>query len=269
MEAKVRSFNNLPRPEMLPSGRFPSHWVFGVCHIDMNPSGDIVLALNPHSDYICQAGPAQILSLPTTREKAEATIPYLLAAFNPAPLDSSAPTCAPWTWSTLEPDMARAIEDGLRKHGVKPALCKVGVCTAEERDALEAARARFVGKMEELVERADRGAAYPGDTTMCHGCVKTRECFFQPLKKCGRCGQAAYHSRECQKQHWPRHKRVCCAPGSAPSSLDAFGYYNSKARTDPEARALMSSLRLGGPQDRGGTACAPPPRPRLVLDNLN
>jgi hypothetical protein len=40
--------------------------------------------------------------------------------------------------------MAQAIQDGLRDHGVKPALCKVGVCTAEEQDILEMARARLV-----------------------------------------------------------------------------------------------------------------------------
>ncbi|KAM7202690.1 hypothetical protein V8F33_002616 [Rhypophila sp. PSN 637] len=93
------------------------------------------MAVNPQSHYVLQRGPGQILSLPTTHEKATATIPYLLDAFaNLNPMYASTPTFAPWTWSTLDPDMARAIEDGLKEHGVKPELCKVTVCTAEEQE---------------------------------------------------------------------------------------------------------------------------------------
>ncbi|KAK3378682.1 hypothetical protein B0T24DRAFT_137668 [Lasiosphaeria ovina] len=262
MEAKVRSFNNLSRSKKLPSGLLPNHWVFGVCHVDIHPPGDLVLAVNPQSEYLNQAGPAQILSLPTTREKAEATIPYLLDAFvNPTPIGPSVPTFAPWTWSTLDPDMAQAIEDSLKKHDVKPALCKVGVCTAEERDILETARAKLLSKLTEFSEDIEPDAVGPGDSTKCHGCGMSRECFFQPLKHCARCGEAFYHSRECQKKHWKHHKPTCCAPGATPS-LDAYDYYNMKAPTDPEARALMSSLRLEGHPNRGGTAL---PLHRLVL----
>jgi hypothetical protein len=115
MEAKVRSFNDLPRSEKTPGGLVPNHWVFGICHVDINPTGDVIMAVNPRSDYLKQAGPGQILSLPTTQEKAEATIPYLLDAFTKVePGDPSPPTFAPWTWSTLDPNMAQAIEDGLK-----------------------------------------------------------------------------------------------------------------------------------------------------------
>jgi hypothetical protein len=95
MEEKVRSFNNLPRPEKTPSG-LPNHWVFWVCHVDRHPPGNLLLAVNPQSTYVNQAGPAQILSLPTTHEKAGATIPCLLDAFVKA-VDPSIPTFAPWT----------------------------------------------------------------------------------------------------------------------------------------------------------------------------
>lgn len=272
MEAKVRSFNNLPRSNTVPSGALPNHWVFGVCHVDMHPSGDLVLAVNPGSGYLNHAGPAQILPLPTTREKAEATIPYLLDAFvNPTPSDSSAPTFAPWTWSTLDPDMAQAIEECLKKHDVKPALCEVGVCTAEERDTLEAARARLFGLLSQLSEDTEPDAVGPGDSTKCHGCGMSRECFFQPLRKCARCGEAFYHSRECQKKHWKHHKPTCRAPGTTPS-FAAHDSHSMKAPTDPEARALMSSLRLEGHPNRGGTACASPsriPAGNMVVDTVS
>lgn len=57
MEAKVRAFNNLPRSEKVPSGRFPNHWVFGVCHVDIQQAGDLVLAINPGTLYLNQTGP--------------------------------------------------------------------------------------------------------------------------------------------------------------------------------------------------------------------
>jgi len=120
--------------EIKPSGLVPNYWVFGVCHVDMGPPGDPVLAVNPQSQYLIQGGPAQILSFLTTREKAEVTIPCLLldafANLADRSVHPSVPAFAPWTWTTLDPDIAQAIEEGLKKHSVNPALCKVGVCTA-------------------------------------------------------------------------------------------------------------------------------------------
>jgi hypothetical protein len=142
----------------------------------------------------------------------------------------------------------------------------VGVCTAEERNILETARDKVFTTMAGLSEDIKRDPVGPGDNTKCHGCRMSRECFFQPLKKCARCGAAFYHSRECQKTHWKQHKAVCHAPGATPS-LDAHDYYNTKAPTDPEAQALMSSLHLEGHPNRGGIACASP-LPDSFLANM-
>ncbi|KAK3309256.1 uncharacterized protein B0T15DRAFT_391441 [Chaetomium strumarium] len=231
MDVKVHLFNILPRPEKAPTDdSVPNHWVFGVCHLDIPPSADIVLAVNPHiRNYLLRAGSGQIISLPTTREIAEATIPHLLDAFlEPT---EGIPAFAPWTWSTLGPNMAQAIEDALRSLGVRPELCNVGPNTVR-----------------------------PGDVTKCHGCGLSRECFFQPLQPCGRCGTAFYHSRECQEKHLEHHEHACLAPGS---TLDADTYYNTMAPFDPEAWALMSSLRLEWHPNRSLIACAsePPPPP--------
>lgn len=113
MDAKVRKFNSLPRPKKAPSGRVPNHWVFGVCNVNIQPSSDL-MAVNPQSQYLNQAGPAQILPLPTAREKAGATIPLLLDPFANRGFDPLNPTWAPWTWPTLDSDTAHRSRRGSR-----------------------------------------------------------------------------------------------------------------------------------------------------------
>ncbi|KAK4444252.1 hypothetical protein QBC34DRAFT_487975 [Podospora aff. communis PSN243] len=225
MEAKVRWFNEHDRSEKPPSGLGLNRWVFGVCHVDMTPPRDLVLAIPPPSqDHLSHFGPAQILSLPTAREMAEATIPCLLDAFIKPGATEPAPTSAPWTWSTLDADMAKAFEDALQKYNVKPELCK-------------------------------RDPVALGDADKCHGCGRPGKCFFKPLMKCLGCRAASYHSKMCRKQHWPQHKLVCYAPGATPS-LDAHDYYTTRAPTDPEAQALMTLLRLDGHPDRDNITLA-------------
>lgn len=260
MEDKVRSFNNLPRPKQTPT-RLPNHWVFGVCHVDLNPPGDLLLAVHPESRYVKQAGPAQILSLTTTSDKAEAAVLYLLDAFAARGYDPDEPLVAPWSWSTLDADTARALEESLKNHGVRAELCKVGVCTADERAILEEAREGLMDTMLQTMGYRPRQpvAVDPGDFSKCHGCGMSKECFFQPLKKCARCEQAYYHSRDCQKSHWKRHKPTCSPADAATASasastsdLDAHKYYNTKAFADPNARELLHSLHLDQSHPRHG-----------------
>lgn len=165
MDAKVRSFNNLPKPEKLPGGEFANHWVIGICHVDVRPTYDLVIALSQHNPSTKQVR-AEVLSLPTTQERAEATIPYLMDVFadSSSNLDRSVQLFAPWTWSTLDPDMAHALEDAIRKHGVKPELCKVGVCSAEERAHLEAIRDLCITQYAEWKGRKPNPVAW-GDST--------------------------------------------------------------------------------------------------------
>jgi len=252
MEERVRSFNGLPWPKQTPSG-LPNHWVFGICRVDLPQPGDMVLAVHPPSSYLLQGGPSQILSLATGPDKAEAIVPRLLDAFIKWQADpTDAPPLAPWTWSTLDPEIAETVQDSLRKHGIRPKLCQVGVCSAEERTALETVRARlFEGLMERLPQLP---AAVPqGDSTRCHGCGTSRDSFFQPLKKCARCNNAFYHSKDCQKTHWKRHKPTCISPADVPN-LDANTYYRAAAPLDPGAGALMASLNLDPNPSRGAIA---------------
>ena len=128
----------------------------------------------------------------------------------------------------------------------------MGVCSAEERAILETVRSTLFEKLMGTQPHHKAKSVGQGDGTRCHGCVMSPQCFFQPLMRCARCNNAHYHSRGCQRKHWKHHKPTCFPPGSAPS-LDASTYYETKAPTDPEARALMCSLNLESHPARGGT----------------
>uniref|UniRef100_H3AWR2 MYND-type domain-containing protein n=1 Tax=Latimeria chalumnae TaxID=7897 RepID=H3AWR2_LATCH len=39
-------------------------------------------------------------------------------------------------------------------------------------------------------------------------CMMCRR-FLLVMKRCSKCGEAVYCSRECQKEHWPKHKSEC------------------------------------------------------------
>lgn len=256
MEERVRWFNRLSRPKQTPTG-LPNHWVFGVCHVDLHPPGDLVLAVHPRSSYLLQGGPAQILSLVTGPDKAEAIISCLLDAFirgdaNPLgrqPTDP--PPFAPWTWSTLDPEIAKAVQDGLVNHGIRPELCQVGICSAEERGILETVRDEVFEKLMSMQTHQLPTTVDRGNSTRCHGCGMSRESFFQPLKKCARCNGAFYHSKECQKKHWTHHKPNCLPLAIVPD-VDVYTYYKTIAPADPDAHALMSSLNLDPHPPRSG-----------------
>ena len=248
MDERVGLFNTLPRSEATPSG-LPNHWIFGVCHVDMHPAGDLLLAVHPQSHFLLQGGPAQILALATGREKAEAIIPCLLDAFTKR-LEQDPPPFAPASWSTLDPEIAGALEAGLRNHGVRPELCHVGICSDEEREILETARASMFDKLMSMVAFQPT-PVQQGDSERCHGCGLGRQSFFQPLKTCSGCKNAFYHSRDCQKKHWKRHKPTCVSRTSA-ATVDSFAYYNTIAPTDQAALALMKELKLDSHPSRGG-----------------
>ncbi|KAK1826651.1 hypothetical protein QBC39DRAFT_316463, partial [Podospora conica] len=139
----ILRFNNLPRPEIVPGRPLPNHWVFGVCHFtapgysSQFPDADTLLATNFAGQALTSmSNPETPLRLSTSRLTAEATVPALLQTLSKKSVNNPAPL-APWTWSTTDPALATALEDELKRRGVKPELCKVGVCNAEELDLLE------------------------------------------------------------------------------------------------------------------------------------
>lgn len=224
MEDKLRLFNNLRRSSVTPSG-LPNHWVFGVRHVALNRPGDLVVAVHPQSYLLLQAGPAQILSLPTASAKAAAIIPLLLELFivgtgSPGGRQPSDPEpVAPWTWSVDDSELVAAIEDGLKKHRIPDTLKSLSVCSSDERVALHEAWSGCIEMIGNMTGRSPAEVAtvsiLPGDSTRCHGCGRGEESFSQKLMKCSACRKAFYHSQACQRQHWKQHKPTCLANRSS------------------------------------------------------
>ncbi|KAH9842151.1 CBR-SET-14 protein [Teratosphaeria destructans] len=284
MEGLVPSFNALPRSRTTPTG-LPNHWVFRIGHVPLHPPGDMIILVHPQSRYLITAGPAQLLSLQTTTEKAEAIAPLLLKAFlnggmNPMTSQREHPARSPWSWSTEDAGLATALAQKLRESGVEPELCSVGVCSTEDKAILAESWSGRLGQLQGMVgngtrrHQEDRAAApaqpgvAPGDPSRCHHCNKTDGRPAQPLKTCRGCSTAWYCGRECQKKHWKRHRPSCHAHQAAPSGSapppgagsnaraggrddDAFSYYNSRAHTTEEAQALARSVNLTLPRGSG------------------
>ncbi|KAK2014790.1 hypothetical protein LZ32DRAFT_690259 [Colletotrichum eremochloae] len=290
MEHTVRSFNALSRPRSTPTG-LPNHWVFGVRHVPINPEGDLVVAVHPLIRYALTAGPAQILSLSSASEKAKALVPLLLDAFldgnrsNVAHPRVGGPFHAPWSWNVDDPELTAAIMGELKRLGIKNALCSIEGCSAGEKEILDETWLAFLKDLTDVMQNAPKQhmgpqAAIPsssavelGDRSKCHGCGSNRESFAAPLKMCSGCGQAWYHSQDCQRQHWKQHKKACVAnrsganappastPGAVNTTADPYTYYNQIARQSPDVQQLLRALRLdpGSPE---GTA---KPLRRLVI----
>ncbi|KAK0612106.1 hypothetical protein B0T14DRAFT_608056 [Immersiella caudata] len=115
-------------------------------------SDDVVIAIQHEFDnedtppYFKAGGPGQILKH-RIQDQAEVMIPHLLDAFTRQrtrlhrvgsddhlpPTNTSAdpqPT-APWSWYTFDELFAESVETALRKWGVRPELCTVGVIDKE------------------------------------------------------------------------------------------------------------------------------------------
>jgi hypothetical protein len=88
---------------------------------------------------------------------------------------------------------------------------------------------------------------------ICAGCKKKLHFSIstaEALKRCARCKETFYCSRECQKTDWKSHKKSCDKtprPSLSDNALDSFFYYNNVAHTIPAARELAKKLKISLP----------------------
>lgn len=73
----------------------------------------------------------------------------------------------------------------------------------------------------------------------CEGCGKAEEDAEKAMKNCAKCQTTHYCSRECQKQDWKQHKKVCAANAANRTSAIA-AHQPSTARSNPSSQAATS-----------------------------
>ncbi|EXF80221.1 hypothetical protein CFIO01_11419 [Colletotrichum fioriniae PJ7] len=250
----------------MPTG-LDNKWVFGVRHIDLKPPGDMVVAIHPASRLLLQGHPTQIISQPSERERVKATVTALLQAFFRGSPGADHAPFAPSGWSTDNPELADAIGLELAAAGISGCLENVRVCSAKDKMILEEVWSEIRDLLmcfsggdwsepdTDTQGSSGRAAApsvvSPGDSSKCHGCALASETFSSPMKKCSGCQKAWYHSQDCQRSHWKKHKGICVAnrPVPAPSTTSlrmdpTFNFYNNIARKSPEGQALLRSLNI-------------------------
>merc|ERR1712137_1411693 len=63
------------------------------------------------------------------------------------------------------------------------------------------------------------------------------------LKQCGKCHSARYCSVECQKAHWPRHKRNC-QPFTADNTVTLKPFYTHGMQPISTSDVVRSALGI-------------------------
>ncbi|KAM0332446.1 hypothetical protein ACHAQA_002727 [Verticillium albo-atrum] len=88
----------------------------------------------------------------------------------------------------------------------------------------------------------------------CGNCNKT--CLDVKLKACAKCNTTEYCSRQCQKQNWKTHKKICAAQAAARSAPSAQPTSNAPDEDDAyhsPPQGLRSSLTQPFTHLRNGT----------------
>ncbi|KAJ5585398.1 uncharacterized protein N7459_005198 [Penicillium hispanicum] len=101
--------------------------------------GDAVFLVNPHNAHNHSEGRTRIAQL-APGEQARVIVPLLLEAFVTRfgegdgfilQMHDSCIPWAPWSWSTTDEALARAVSAQLQQSGVRSELCQVSVSPAE------------------------------------------------------------------------------------------------------------------------------------------
>ena len=216
-EINLHQFNALRRPEFDPWGA-PNHCHFGVKTLPLI-GGDAIFLVNPFNAHSHLEGRSRIASLPPDNQ-AKIIVPLLLEFFVTHDADGDLihqlyhdhSPWAPWSWSTTDEPLAKAISKRLREIGVRKDLCTVSVSTPEQLRKAERCWRKF--------GRDFLGAAVDLPDSFGDNVEKCCEvCGFTPsldvsLQRCGRCKQVYYCSKACQKTDWKGHK-ARCVPAAA------------------------------------------------------
>lgn len=166
---------------------------------------------------------------------------------------SGLPSSAPWSWSTNDRKLAKALEKRLAELGVRDELCTVHA-EPERFEGLASEmysqwRANFIMtmSMDPVMRKMIPPEAVGEDKQddLYEVCRKQSS----SLKRCSKCKAVWYCSRERKAADWRSHKKICKNPDD-PNNMGAFDYYHSVAHTVLEAQQLARWLVLTIPSPR-------------------
>ena len=203
---QLRIFNALQRPKLDPRGA-PNHWHFDIRELPDAP-GELVFLANPHSRKFHGEGRTKISDLSISMQ-AKVIVPLLLEAFvtqfdeDPEQLMNDEKPFVPFSWSTGNPALARAVSARCKSIGIRSELCSVqvsdantvsiaGECYVKWRKDIEQAMMMMFGYPE---DDGEANIEWEGGCEYCHFTPSLDK----PLFPCGECDGVVYCSTECQK----------------------------------------------------------------------
>lgn len=137
----IFNFNALPRPARAPSGLVPNHWNISIRHVTLSPPGDLVLIVQPNSQFAHTEGPIQIVegqipghslnpkSLVTLQTIARLIMKSFVEGMSGTSIVAAS---APWSWATNDPNFARRIMKVMTDMGVREDLLNMVVADTAE-----------------------------------------------------------------------------------------------------------------------------------------
>ncbi|CAG7963338.1 unnamed protein product [Penicillium nalgiovense] len=190
--SQSQSFNSLQRLERDAFGR-RNHYHFAVKALPGVP-GEAVVFANPYNKHHECEGRSRISPL-SPDEQARIIVPLLLEAFvnrfdEPGlipQMGSNMEPSAPFTWSTTDESLAKAVSRRCQEIGIRRDLCDVGVTTAEELRSAEACWTKWSMALVEAMAMFD----LPDDgvenvEVSCGNCGFTPS-IDKPLHPCSQC----------------------------------------------------------------------------------
>lgn len=213
--AQLRRFNGFQRPEKDTRGA-PNHWHFDVREMPQFP-GELVFITNPFNRAFHGEGRTKITGLPVHKQ-AQIIIPLLLEAFD-TQFDGSATGImadmrpfAPFSWSTTNEALARAISTRCRTLGIRTELSTVTVSSAEHVKIADVCWKRWESDVTQAImgyhglrDDGEENVELEGGCAHCHFTPSLE----RPLFPCSHCGTVYYCSEQCQVMDSSSHAARC------------------------------------------------------------
>ncbi|KAL8843498.1 MAG: hypothetical protein Q9170_000002 [Blastenia crenularia] len=177
----ISNFNALPRPSTAPSGLVPNHWNISIRHVELSPPGDLVVLVQPPSDYVHAEGPIQTVegqapghllnpkSLVTLQTIARLVMKAFVEGMD-APGSVSA--FAPLAWATDDANFARRIRKVMTDMGVRTDSLSMVVAGTDELRTCDEAWKAFTQRLTGLVSPKSLQDLLPENTNGCHANAK-------------------------------------------------------------------------------------------------